>query len=255
VRRLLYPRADAVVVVSTGLARLARESWRVPESRLVHIPNGIDLDRFSPGPSGEFRRQLGVGPEDLLVGSVAHLRPEKNAPRLLDAFLAVAPRHPRAHLVFVGWIPESDDGVEAEYVRRMRDRIRSASLEGRVHFAGRAQDTVPCYRALDLFALASDSEQMPLSLMEAMGCGRAVVSTDVGDAKEMLPEANRPFVTALCDDAAYARALDLLLSDAPLRASLGAENRARALERFGRDRMVADYYRLFGRLAPGASRG
>nr|MCU0888915.1 glycosyltransferase [Rubritepida sp.] len=98
-------------------------------------------------------------------------------------------------------------------------------------FLGHVPDPAAAYRALDLFALSSDTEQMPFSVLEAMGSGLAVASTDVGDVRVMLAPENAALVTGR-DEAALAAGLRTLLADAARRARLGAANRARAEAEF-----------------------
>jgi len=250
-RRLFYRRAQAVVVVSRGLENIAREQWGIPADRVQHIPNGIDLGRFSPGDGSEMRARLGLGSGDLLVGSVAHVRGEKNPIHLLEGFARCAQRFPEAHLVYVGATPgrRSDAcAADRDAWNLLQAGIERHDLHARVHFAGKVNDVVPAFRALDVFALSSHTEQMPLSVLEAMACAKPVVSTDVGDVKWMVSEANASAVVPVDDSEAYARALGLLLGDASLRDDLGACNRARAESEFGLQGMIEAYGDLFARL-------
>ncbi len=98
----------------------------------------------------------------------------------------------------------------------------------------------------DVFALSSDTEQMPNALLEAMAAGRAVAAVDVGDVKSMLCEDNREFVAARDDEAAFAAALTRLLRDPAKRASLGRQNRERVAAVFSQARMFTAYSLIFG---------
>jgi len=248
-RRAFYSRCDRLVAVSRDLERLAVESWRIPRDKVVHLPNGIDTARFRPGDGAPARAALGL-PDAPLVGCVANVRPEKNHEAMVDAFACVAQRHPDAHVVFVGKTAPERAAPSAED-RGAWDRIQAGlderGLRGRVHFTGQIADPLPYYRALDVFLLASRVEQMPLSVVEAMACGKPVLSTDVGDVKWMVSEPNRAFV--LSDPEAYADALDRLLGDADLRARLGTANRARAEEVFDLRRMADRFAALCRGLA------
>ena len=123
-----------------------------------------------------------------------------------------------------------------------------------VRFAGHQPDPAPYYRAMDAFVISSDTEQMPVALLEAMASALPVVSTEVGDVRSMLPEAQGPFVVPLAErESAWplAEKLTAMLADAPLRAELGAANRARVAERYTFERMLAayreEYERALGR--------
>lgn len=248
-RRWFYRRADAVVVVSHGLVETARTEWEVPENRIFHLANGIDTGHFTPGPADDVRKGLGLTDQDVLLGTVAHIRNEKNPRLLLEAFLEIAEHNPRLHLVYVGGIPGGlgvpRPPIDAQIYGRMLNRIEETGLKDRVHFPGRQEETAPWYRALDLFALSSHTEQMPLSVAEAMACGKPVLSTDVGDVKRMVCEENRKFVRSGTKD--YTAALRALLADADLCERLGAQNRLRAVEHYDRRAMIEAYRRFFGR--------
>jgi len=250
-RRLFYRRAGAVVVVSRQLERLALESWGVAREKVMHVPNGIDTDRFTPGSDSGIREQLGLAPDTILAGSIAHVRVEKDHAAMVAAFAGIEKRHPGAHLLFAGRVPSEKtiNPTDVQAWERVQEVIAKHGLEERVHFVGERSDTLPCYRALDVFMLASRVEQMPLSVAEAMACCKPVLSTHVGDIRWMVGEPNREFVVEAGDAEAYRAALDRLLGDAELRRRLGAANRERALETFRLSRMVDTYRSLCLRLA------
>ncbi|MDB5714616.1 MAG: glycosyltransferase [Sphingomonadales bacterium] len=225
-RRLALPTAQALVVPSQTLDKVAREIWhRTP----VRIPNGIDVAAYAeptiniPG--------LTTLPGEVTVGTLAGLRAVKNLPRLVRA---VAPI-PNARLVIVGEGPERP-AIIAEAARLgMSDRL---VLPG---FIPRPQDYVGQFH---VFALSSDSEQFPISLVEAMAAGLPCVATDVGDVATIVSEPNRQFIGAP-DDLAFAFALASLCSDAPTRQLLGNANRAKALADYDERVMIARYRTLY----------
>ena len=227
-RRLALRRAE-VMVPSTTLFRIATETWRLPAARLHRIPNGIDLSRFTPRASGQ-RRDGAV-----VIGTVAALRPEKNLARLLRA-VAAMPAALRARLVIVG------DGPERPALEALAGEL---GLGGRVLFTGAVEDPAPLYAEFDIFALSSDTEQMPLSVLEAMAAGLPVAATDVGDVRGMLAPANAAHVVQ-ADHAALAAALQRLAEDPGQRAWLGAANRAVAEREFDEARMFRAHGALLG---------
>ena len=117
-------------------------------------------------------------------------------------------------------------------------------LAGRIVFTGHRTDTPALYAGFDLFALSSDTEQMPLSVIEAMASGLPVVSTDVGDVRAMLAPENRDYVGAL-DDTALAGSLTKLLRDPAARARIGAANRVKASRDFDQAAMFAAWHALW----------
>jgi glycosyltransferase involved in cell wall biosynthesis len=233
-RRLLLPRVHRVVVPSKRLYAIARSTWKLAEDKALYIPNGIRLERFAPADGrAELRERLGIPRTAPVIGSVGHLRPEKNPLRLLKACARVDPEL-GVHVLVLG------DGSERGALEALV--AKTPTLYGRVHFAGHQADPVPYYRAMDVFALSSDTEQMPVALLEAMACSLPVVATDVGDVRDMLPDAQGACVVPIAAHETawpFAEQLTALLRDRELRARLGSQNRARVEERFSFEAMLA----------------
>ena len=233
-RRLFLRRATVMLPAET-LYRIAAERWRLPRRRLRHVPNGVDLARFAPGPRGVPPWDDDAGP---VIGTVAALRAEKNLSRLIAAFAELPPPavSPPPRLVIVG-----DGPARAA----LAGEVAARGLGGRVHFTGAIAEPAGLYRFFDLFALSSDTEQMPLSVLEAMASGLAVAATDVGDVRAMLAPANAAYVVPLSADA-LAGAMARLLADRSARIAIGAANRARAELVFDERAMFSVYAALFG---------
>lgn len=231
--RRLALRRCTVVVPSQTLRRIATGAWRLPEARLRYIPNGIDLARFAPAARGAASPAARGLEQGVTIGTVAALRAEKNLGRLLHAVAGV----PAARLVVVG------DGPERPALEALAAEL---GLAGRVRFAGHMADPAPLLAEFDIFALSSDTEQMPISVLEAMAAGLPVAATDVGDVRAMLAAENADFVVPKEDAAALSGALARLAGDAALRRALGAANRAKAERDYDERAMVAAYGALFG---------
>jgi glycosyltransferase involved in cell wall biosynthesis len=229
-RRVVLARSP-VLVPSRTLHRIATEIWRLNPRRVHYVPNGIDLARFAGQPEHH---------AEPVVGTVAALRPEKNLARLLHAFRRVADAPP-ARLVIVG------DGPERPQLERLADELE---LKGSVTFTGHIADPASLYGGFDLFALSSDTEQMPMSVIEAMAAGLPIAATDVGDVGAMLASENRPYVTPLAD-ADLGQAILALIRDAGLRSRIGAANRAKAEQEFTEAAMLAGWQELLDGTARG----
>src|SRR5262249_3647725 len=100
--------------------------------------------------------------------------------------------------------------------------------------------------ALDIFAMSSDTEQMPIGLLEAMACGLPVVATNVGDIVQMIAEENRSLVSPSRSAEPLAGALNLLISNQDLRERLGAANLGKARAEYDQSTMFQHYAHLFG---------
>ncbi len=228
VRRFAFRKKGMEFVApSRVLERVYADTWKVKPERVHLIPNGVDLDAFSP---------IKRPDRPVTIGTVAALRKEKRLDRLITCFSEMSDTSTR--LLIVGGGPERTD-LEAQ----------AAPLGDRVIFAGEQGDVAPLLAEMDIYALSSDTEQMPISLVEGMASGLPVAATDVGDVATMVDEANQPHVVPLGDDAALTKALNALTSDPTLRANLGAANAVRAKELYGLKAMTERYDTLFKRMA------
>ena len=233
-RRHALARSARIVVPSQVLLRLALDVWRLDPRRVSYIPNGVDVARFAAPPDPRALPMPAVAPGETVIGTLSPLRPEKNVARLLRAF-ARLPAGTSARLVIVG------DGSERTALQSLAAEL---GIGGRTVFAGYVAAPEKVIGLFDVFAMSSDTEQMPNTLLQAMAAARAVAATDVGDVREMLAEDNRPFAVA-CDDAALAAAIAQLAADGALRARLGAENQERVRTTYAFDAMCTAYGALF----------
>jgi glycosyltransferase involved in cell wall biosynthesis len=232
-RRLMLPAARMVVVPSRRLETIARTIWWQPARRVLRLSNGIRLP--SDAELADPRPIPGVEPGGgLLIGTVAGLRAVKNLPRLVRVFAQGAPAD--ARLVILGEGPERD-AIVAEAAR--------LGVADRLILPGFVRDPARAMAAFDIFALTSDSEQFPISLVEAMACSLPALCTDVGDIASMAAPENRPFIVPAADEKGLARALAMLCADPELRRSVGGANRALALAEFAEEAMIGYYHRLY----------
>lgn len=231
-RRLMLPAATQMVVVSKRLEAIALDVWKRPAERLIRIPNGIQTGLYQAAPPADgipgFVRQ----PGDLVVGTLAGLRAVKNLPRLVRA---VATQPPHVKLIIIG------EGPERGAILAEAERLRVAD---RVHLPGFLADPHLTIGHFDIFALSSDSEQFPISLVEAMAAGLPVVSTKVGDVAEMVCDANVPLISS--DERVFVDTLSALVADPALRKTIGEANRICAIRDFDERPMIESYARLYG---------
>lgn len=234
-RRVALARTEAVIVPSHSLEAIALRRWRLPESRVLYLPNGIEVGGFRQSAAGAppFPR----GDNDIVIGTVAPLRPEKNLGRLLTAFARLDNRATR--LVIAG------DGSERPMLEAMAQRL---GIADRAHFLGAVREPQRALAFFDVFALSSDTEQMPMTVLEAMAAGLPIAAVEVGDVKHMVAPANRAFVVPR-GDTTLATALAALVADAGRRHALGRINRAHVTAVFPFTRMVEAYARLFEGMA------
>lgn len=232
-RRIALGRAAALIVPSRRLETIALDAWQQPRTRVRRIINGIPLASYGKRPKRDALPRVIKHPGELWLGTLAGLRTVKNLPRLVRAFAGL----PEAwQLVILGEGPERDN-IRAEAIR--------LGVGHRVHLPGFAADPAKVLGLFDLFALSSDSEQFPISVVEAMAAGLAVVSPKVGDVAGMLADENAAFLAEPGDEAGLAAALAALADDPAARARIGAANQARAQADYDETRMVAAYRSVY----------
>jgi L-malate glycosyltransferase len=232
-RRLALGAAHRLVVPSERLEAIARKAWAQPAGRVVRIANGIDVARYALPPAQEIPG-LDKKPGEIVIGTVAGLRPVKNLPRLVRAFAAMT--SPGARLVIVGTGPESE---------RIAAEARRLGVGDRLLMPGVLADPARWIGRFDIFALSSDSEQFPISLVEAMAAGLPAVATAVGDVAQMISNDNRPLIVEPEDEPAFAAALDSLVERPDLRRAIGRANREKASAQYDEAGMIARYARLY----------
>jgi len=233
-RRIALGRTSALVVPSRRLESIALDVWQQPRGKVKYIPNGIDIAAFAQKPRADALPRVIKHPGELWLGTLAGLRPVKNLPRLVRAFASLPEPW---QLVILGEGPE-------------REAIRDAAMTGgvahRVHLPGFVADPAKAVGLFDLFALSSDSEQFPISVVEAMAAGLAVASPAVGDVAGMVSGENREFIVPPGDDAALAAALVRLAADEKLRMQVGAANRVHARANYDAKSMISAYRAVYG---------
>lgn len=234
-RRFAYRACDKVIVPSRQLEKLAATSWKIRADRLMYVPNGIEAKRFQGKADNALLAKFGLNPDDTIVGTVARLTPEKNIGRLIEAFSRIENKHAGAKLAVVG------DGVGMSALKMLAERICEPE---RVIFTGTIDTPESIVPAFDIFALSSDTEQMPISVLEAMAASKPIVSTDVGDVKDMVSAENGTFIDGI-EAPELATSLDTLLSDPSLGASIGKANASVVEDRFSLQGMVDTYDKLF----------
>ena len=218
--RRMALRNSTVIAASLTLENLAIEKWKLKPERVHFIPNGIEVDKFAaPDRSAT---------DKVVIGTVGALRREKNYGRLLNMARDITAAE--VHLVGAG--PEDAS-------------LKRIAADMRARFLGETSAPESVYPDFDIFALSSDTEQMPISLMEAMAAGLPVVSTDVGDIKSMVSAENHPFITPLDDDAGYRAALETLVGNRSLRAQIGQANAEKARAAFSAEAMVKRHRKLY----------
>jgi glycosyltransferase involved in cell wall biosynthesis len=205
--------ANAVIAMSRAMAdQLA--TGGVPVNRIHVIHNAIDPAEHSVGGSGSsWRRRWGISADEVVLGVIGRLSPEKGQQIFLEAFQGVVARSPNRRAVLVG------DGPEKE---RLRQLVRRLGLANHVLFTGHDSHIEELYPALDLVVIPSLSEGLPNVLLESLLYGRPVVATEVGGIPEILKPAGGGWLVPPGNVLALEHAMLDALQDTARRTSSGS---------------------------------
>ncbi len=217
------PIRNAAIALAVSCAEAKHyEEFGVPRERVRIVPNGIDLDSFSPGrPQVDQRSTLPL--ESKLVGFVGRLDPIKGLQTLLRAFESVSQQTPGCKLLLVG----PDFGMK----RALMSIVHKRKLSGVIFLGPVSYDRLPnIYRTLDVVVTPSSFEIFGMSTLEAMACGKPVVSTRVGGMVELVQEGYNGFLVKPEDDHALANRVIYLLQHNDSARRLGENARKKALE-------------------------
>jgi glycosyltransferase involved in cell wall biosynthesis len=240
--RLLDRRAarltETVVAVSQPLRTYMSERLRLPESQIVVVRNGVDSDRFRPHtPSGTLSRELGLRPDQPIVGSIGRLEPVKGYDVVIKAFseLCKCSRDDQAVLVIAG---EGSARAELETI------IGQLGLRDRVFLLGWRDDALDLYAHFRCFVLGSWSEGTSVSLLEAMACGVAPAVTAVGGNGDVLGTDLAGQLVPAGDVRALAACIAETLQPEAAR-EIGLKARRRIETNFGLGDMVRAYESIY----------
>lgn len=238
--RLLTPLTDAFIGVAPPHGRHLVENEKFPEHKVVVIPNGVDTDRFAPGPSQEaLRSELGISSTAPVAGIVAALRPEKNHELFLQVAQLTLQEITDARFLVVG------DGPQRGKLECLAADLRIAHA---VKFVGTRSDIPRLLNLIDLNVLTSHNEANPVSILEAMSTATATVATDVGSVSESVIEGQTGNLSPAGDAKLLAEHVVRLLANPLERQALGENARRLLVQRWSLESMVAGYEELLTRL-------
>jgi glycosyltransferase involved in cell wall biosynthesis len=240
--RWLSGATHGAIAISGAVGRDATAV--LPRLRVAVIANGVDTERFAPGPGNGawLDRLAGLRPasaDTVRVGLVATYARWKGQDVFLEAATRVVQERvgwPLRFYVIGGPIYQTRGSQWTE--EELRSRAVALTRMGAGGFVAFQEDTVAVYRALDIVVHASTQpEPFGLTIAEAMSCGRPVIVARAGGAAELFTEDHDALGVPAGDAAALAAVLQTLLADPPHRARLAANARVTAMRAFSRDRL------------------
>ncbi len=238
--RMLTCITDGFIGVAQEHGRYLREVEGFPAEKVFVIPNGVDVERFQPRPPDPaLQAELGLPESAPVVGIVAALRPEKNHQQFLKAAAQVRAVLPEVRFLIVG---------DGETRPELEQLSRELKLGDAVIFAGTRSNVPELLSLMNVVALTSHMEANPVTILEAMACGKPFVAPQVGSIPETIIEGETGYLTPPGSDSeTAARLLDILRSPAKA-AAMGQAARRRAVEHHSLQCMVNGYQDLMTQL-------
>jgi len=237
--KIMILKTDAIVSISKQIEDYYVNSLSVQKKKIHSITNGVDLKLYRKSPSDDKRLELGIGAHELIVGMVAHIRPEKNHQLLISAFERVARELKEVRLLLIG-----NDSLNGA-IQRI---VGECSVGNRIVFLGQRDDVPELLRIFDVFCLTSVHEGLPLTLLEAMASGVPVIGTDVMGINEIITDNENGLLFPNGDEEKLAEVIMTLLTDEALRIRLSRAGRNFVVENYDIDNMIKRYERLFSTL-------
>ena len=237
--KLLAKWTDVLITVSNLNKKKIIDLNIAQENKIKNIYSGIDLSLFTNKKNDDFRKELNLQNNHLLLGSVGRLSDQKDPITMIEAFGIISKPFPNAHLALVG---------DGELKGKILEKIDQLKLDGKVHLTGNKNNPWSVYHSMDLFIMSSIYEGLGRSITEALSCGVPVVCTDV----EGVPEIVRDNITGILvppkDANKLADGIIRTLNDMETAKKMAEEGRRFVKDNFDVNKMVNDIDSLYNTL-------
>jgi glycosyltransferase involved in cell wall biosynthesis len=204
-----WPWNDLVIATSGQTAQFHQRWNLVPRRKMAIVRNFIQTEKFRTTPESEgarVRRELGLAPEDRVIGVIGTVEPRKGLLHLVEALPRVVESRPGVKVLAAGF-------QHPAYTARVLARAEALGVKERLLLPGTRSDIPALLRAIDLLAMPSLDESLPLALLEAMSIGLPVVATSVGGIPECIRDGVDGRLVPAANPPALAAALGELLSN------------------------------------------
>jgi glycosyltransferase involved in cell wall biosynthesis len=242
-RNRILRRADRFVAISTVVSEELMDHG-VPGEQVERIPNSVDNGRFHPVGELEklaLRRQLGLPVEAQIVIYTGRLVRYKGLPLLLQVWRELQAQFDDAYLLLVGAGGLDIDNCEEE----LRDYIVTHQLQESVSLTGNVRNVHHYLQAADIFVFPTENEAFGISLLEAMACGLAVVSTAVGGLGDIVTHDKNSLVVEAGNRQQLHREIVTLLTNPSQRKHLAERACDGVQQLFSTERAIQHYQNLF----------
>lgn len=228
-----------IIAVSEGM-KSEMIMRNIPAERITVIPNGIDANKFKiETDKKRIKVQLGIPEETNVVGTVARLAPQKNLETFLKGASILLSTMPELMFIIVG---------DGPLKKQLQDRATELGIKNKVIFTGYRSDIPEILHIMDVFALSSWTEGLPITVLEAMAAEKPVVATRVGGTPEIIKDGLTGLLVEPYDAEGLAEGLVRILSNHLLADALGTAARKSVVENYTIEKMVKSTEKVYSDL-------
>lgn len=228
---LIVRSSERLIAVSRSVMKHAIRDLGVPLSKIVLIPNGVDMQVYTPS---------GQKPANPVVTYVGRLIENKGPRYLVEAGLDILKNHPEAHIYVIG------DGPLKE---KLIQQVASQKLENRIHILGNVPDILPILRRTTVFVRPSlTGEAISLAILEAMACGLPVVASNVEGNNEIVENEVNGYLVPPADPEALGEIIGFLLANRKVADAMGKNARKTAEKVYDWKRIAEQTLKVYASL-------
>jgi glycosyltransferase involved in cell wall biosynthesis len=238
---ILLKSTNTVLCNSKQSMKLIK-GFLVPEDKIAVIKNGINTKDFikNSDTNESFKKLFGWGNSEIILGTIANFRGEKNYPFLINAFRILLQKHPNLRLICVGG---------GHLFEEMKETIRSYGLEKEVILTGYSKNVSEYLSLMDIFVFCSLQEGLPNAILQAMSMEHPVIASEVGGCPEIIDNMTNGILYPSNKLEKFTGAVEMLLDDKNFASKLGANARRTVEKKFSLNRMIEEYTEFYQNLS------
>ncbi len=242
IKNYLLAYSDKLITVSDATRKPFEEFPKIIR-KTTTIYNGVDTKQFNPTIKGEdIRNKLNINQEDIVIGTIGQLYPDKGQKTFIEAASIVLKRYSKTRFLIVG------DAKKERYKTQLENLVSELHLQDQIIFTGKRKDIPQILASIDIFTLPSLNEAFPRVIIEAMACGKPVIATSVGGNSEAVIDGASGFIIPVNSPDVLAQKIIELIEDKDKRQEMGRMGRKRVVNNFSLEYYVESIEKVYNKI-------